>query len=622
MYKTSSIVYIFLAAFAATAEEAPSPDGTTVSGLSYKTVSAREFQVTPDTGEDMGAPLSALIHQIIKEQTPAIIQLEKGTYYLDGNGCDHSVFMVDHARNLIIRGEGPETRLIVGRPSIGTFFFSSGEDLWVEDLSIDYDPLPYTQGRVLVVNAKGGWFDLAIDPGYALLSEPWFANAPDPDGKWGMIFSPKEPALKPGAADFVYIEKWEQLGKRAWRLFPPAEHTQRLADLRMGDRFVQLARHGKGGAVFFWRCVESGVRNVHIYASQSVAVGAVSTDRITVSRLFVGRKPDTDRLVSTDADAVHIQQNLRGPVIEECLFESMADDGINIYYPSNIVTSIVSETAVRTDRSGIIEPGDRLQLFDAMEGRILLETKAESVVPGPDNEYRVTLDKALPELEVGAVHGLSLHNVSRCGADFIIRRNTFRNHRRHGMVIKAPQGVIEDNVMESLGGYGIVVGNDAETPEGIVPYDLSISGNHIREVGRSRWYGVDNMAAALQITTHAERGRLAKERAIHGITLRNNRFENPPGPALYIGAARNIHIDTLQISYSENSVVPKKTAAIVIENADTIGMKRIQVESQQKEVHAGVLICDSVDEGLEGADIEEIQITGPITMETVRDERQ
>ena len=162
----------------------------------------------------------------------------------------------------------------------------------------------------------------------------------------------------------------------------------------------------------------------------------------------------------------------------------------------------------------------------------------------------------------------------------------------------------------------------AETPEGIVPYDLSISGNHIREVGRSRWYGVDNMAAALQITTHAERGRLAKERAIHDITLKNNRIENPPGPALYIGAARDIHINALHISYAENSVVPKKTAAIVIENAASIGMKRIQVESQQKEVHAGVLICDSVDEGFEGADIEEIQITGPITMETVRDERQ
>ena len=265
----------------AAAEEPVSSKDAETPGSDYKTISAREFGVIPDTGKDMGAPLAALINQVVLEQAPAVIQLEKGVSYLDGKGCEHSVFMIDSARNLIIRGEGPETRLVVGKPSIGTFFFSSGTDVWVEDVSIDYDPLPYTQGRVLVVNRHDGWFDLAIDPGYALLSEPWFANAPEPDGKWGMIFSPTEPSLKRGASDFIYIEKWEQLGKRAWRIYPPDAHSERLADMHMGTVLASGPARKRRRRVL-WRCVESGVRNVAIYASQS-ARWAVSADRITIS---------------------------------------------------------------------------------------------------------------------------------------------------------------------------------------------------------------------------------------------------------------------------------------------------------------------------------------------------
>ena len=190
------------------------------------------------------------------------------------------------------------------------------------------------------------------------------------------------------------------------------------------------------------------------------------------------------------------------------------------------------------------------------------------------------------------------------------------------MVIKAPHGMIEDNVLECLGGYGIVIGNDAEIPEGIVPFDLTLRNNHIRDVGRSRWYGVEGMAAALQIITRAEQGRLAEERPLHEITLTNNFFEDPPGPAIYVGAAKDIHMDTLHISVLRKQYCTAQTAAVVLENAASVRMKRVQVESKQKDVHAGVRICDSVEDGFEGADIEEIQITGPITMETVVDERR
>ena len=105
----------------------------------------------------------------------------------------------------------------------------------------------------MLVNAEEGWFDLITQQGYPSLAEPWFAEAPKPYGQWGMIFDGKEPCLKAGAADFIFMESWEQLGRRAWRMRPVREQRERLKDMQYGDRFVHMARHGKGGAAFFYR---------------------------------------------------------------------------------------------------------------------------------------------------------------------------------------------------------------------------------------------------------------------------------------------------------------------------------------------------------------------------------
>ena len=148
-------------------------------------------------------------------------------------------------------------------------------------------------------------------------------------------------------------------------------------------------------------------------------------------------------------------------------------------------------------------------------------------------------------------------------------------------------------------------------------FDLHIRNNRILNVGRSRWYSIDTMSAALQLRSRARQGRLAKDRVLHDITREDTYIENPPGPAVYIGAAKDIHLDTLQVTYTEKAILPRKTAAIVVENAASVRMQGLHVESEQQKVYAGVHIHDSVAKDNEGVTVEEIQISGPLTMETV-----
>lgn len=587
----------------------------------YTIINAEDFQVTPDTEKDMGAPLSALIQQIKDRGEPSILQLGKGIFYLYGEHAEHSAIVIDNTSDMIIRGMGPETRVIVRNPRIGAFFVSNGNNTWVEALSIDYNPLPYTQGTVLAINRAAGWFDLAVNRHYAPLSESWFSEAPKPFGQWGMIFDAKEATLKTGASDFIFIDQWEKIGDYSWRIFPVKEQVERLNDMRMGCRYVQLARYGRGGAVFFWRCRESGVRNIEVYASQSVAIGSAASDRITVEGVSVLRKPGSKRLISTDAGAVLVQQNLRGPVIENCRFESMADDGVAVYGTPNQVKAVVSPSALRTERKGEIAPGDRLCMFEPVEGRILVTAHAIDVQDAPDNEYRVTLDQVIPNVRIGE-SGAFIYNISRCGADFVVRGNTFENHRRHGMMIMAQDGLIEGNTIRDLGGLGILLGNAPGAPEGGIPSGIIIRGNHILNVGRSRWYGIERKSAAIQVFTLAAGGKTAVDRGVKDILLEGNDVVNPPGAALYIGSAADITVKGLHASYTKDYMANHKTATVILENAASVRMSGIQVDSLSPLVEYGVLIEDSVAPGSTGVQVDDIHVSAPIDIEAIMDKRK
>jgi hypothetical protein len=73
---------------------------------------------------------------------------------------------------------------------------------------------------------------------------------------------------------------------------------------------------------------------------------------------------------------VHCQQNRDGPVIEDCYFEGMADDAINIYAPPNVLREIREPTQWLISPGCIVLPGDRLQVLDPQTGRVRGEVRA------------------------------------------------------------------------------------------------------------------------------------------------------------------------------------------------------------------------------------------------------
>ncbi|HOK89534.1 MAG TPA: hypothetical protein PK379_05870 [Candidatus Hydrogenedentes bacterium] len=551
-----------------------------------------QFGAVPDDDQDDRQAFQRAAVTLAQYPGSAL-ELGPGTYRLGAPGDqDPCALTFRNLEGVTIRGRGANlTRLLITSPRHGGVRFFQCRDTRLEGVTIDYDPLPFTQGRVLAVCRASGWYDFAVEPGFPLLSEPWFADAPKPYGQWGMLFERDAPLLKRGVPDHLLLDRWQQVARSVWRVWVAKGAEPVLASMAVGDRFAHLARHGRGGALFFHQCRGGGAFNVTIHASPSLAVCVVGGGPVTMDGLIVTTPPGSRRLVSTDADGVHCQQMETGPRVLNSVFRYMADDAVNIYYYPGRVIDRLSDSVLIVDGANEMRAGDRLVFFDEQEGRVTGEAEAAALeqVPGEGGipRVRLMLDRTVPNVQARHQGGKgdAVYNMSRCGAGFEIRGNLMSAHRRYGMMLKAPGGVVEDNVLDQLGGCGIVVGNDPFWPEGVIPSAIQITGNLLRDCGRSAPYGASPWGANIQVGTWSMRGP-ARDRATREITLRNNRALNPMGAAVTLTSVEQVTLEGLAIAQDPKVVPPREAPLIRIENADDVVVSGVRATAPRPEVTA------------------------------------
>jgi hypothetical protein len=578
-------------------------------------VQARDFGAIGDGQADDGPALRRALAAAAKAQTT--LQLDAGRYRLLPESGHQFCLELDQATGVTIAGAAG-TELVVADPAAGCFRAQGSTGVIVESVTIDYDPPPFTQGRIGAVDAAAGTIDLLIDEAFPQLDQPWFAQAA---ARWGMAFDAQERRLKADAPDFFSIDGWEKQPSGAWRV-RLAGGPARLSHLAAGDRFVQLARAVGGGAVALWHCVDCVVESVTVRASNSVAVGLLACSRTRVDALRVAFAAGTKRLLTTDADGVHCQQNRLGPVIERCLFEGMADDAINIYTVPDVVHAVRSPVEVEVDQRCPIEAGDLLQVLDPGSGRVLGETAALAVAPA-GKRLAVTFARPVHGITVDEdpKRSAAVYDCSASGEGYVIRGNTMRDHRRHGTLLRAGRGVVVDNTYERLGGFAVVVCNEPEWPEGPNARDITIVGNRAIGVGRVLGYGDAPTGASFQV--HADRlgWKLADGYGQRGIVMCDNEVSDAPGAAVYIGSARDVEVDGLRVSAGAAIGSRRAHAAVEVEDASLVVVERLAVDDRRVGSDAAVLLRASVDHGEAGARIGPVEAKLPEGAASVRDER-
>ena len=509
-----------------------------------RVVHVRDFGVVGDGRADDGPAIRRAVEAAIEAGPGATLVFEKRTYRLGMHGDGGGQISLTNVDGLTIEGNGSTLLL---HPHNGIFDVRDCRNVVIRGFVIDFDPLPFTQGTILAVDAVAGSFDLEIHDGYPF---------PPPDAlvkklrgaggwRWGSVIDPTARHRRWDVSDHFYIESVNALAgqPRTVRIKVTEPYAGRLAPVRAGDRFflpLQLVGEGVrafGSNILITRSAECTIENVTIHTARSGMVYTLirNEGRITLRNNRIAFAPGSTRICTTWKDGVHCKDNRVGPLIENCYFEGMLDDSINIGANTAMAVEVISPTEFRL-KGPDFGPGDKVMVFDPNGGSILAETrvatvrseKGRRVIVLADPVEGVVTGRKRRHVDIKSTH---FYNMSYASNRFVVRDCTFGPQRRHAILVRSSDGIIEGNVVDRVGGAAVSMGNEMGSfYEGPFPRNNIIRHNTIRNTQRP----------AIHIYTRSLGG---SARHTRDIRVEGNTITVLPGsPGILIRAAANVLI--------------------------------------------------------------------------------
>lgn len=428
----------------------------------------------------------------------------------------------------------------------------------LKNFTLDYDPLPFTQGVVTEISLDLRKISFKIDDGYPRLT-PAYAN------RRGHIFTPDGKSFKLDIPD-VY-GRIEIISPDRGVCHADREHRK----IQVGDRIALDQRHD--AAIHFAGCEKIRVENITVYSSPGLVfrsrfgVGGDELVNVTITR---GPRPAgarAERLLSSSADAVNFAYLRKGPLITGCDFSFMGDDGVNLHSVALPVVGIQAPDRFDTIRPDhpeafprLIRAGDKIRLLDPASFAVVGERTIRSFRLSPRKygedafqkyyshrnlrkwtAYEVTLEPAEQGPQLNA--GLFFDIPAIAGNNYAIRNNYFHDHRAQGVRLMASDGVIENNRFERIKQAAISVGGEyGYWREAGWVRNITIRNNRIRDVGytlNTNTGSYINGAISVYCRLDDYSGTFKGNR---NISICDNIIDNCPGAGIFLYSADRVEL--------------------------------------------------------------------------------
>lgn len=415
----------------------------------------------------------------------------------------------------------------------------------IRGLTIDYDPLPYTQGRITAVCEDEYANEVELFEGY-----------PPADQAIGFkyeIYEPDGKTLRFGEYESVSVEA---LSPRKLRVVKDESQRHKKGGEQVGDLIVigsqNTPEEPLPHAVVSENCKNLRLEKINLYASNSFGFLETHCDRTVYLECRIDRRPpesdpvvrNSPRLRSLNADAYHSKHALHGPQLLGCTTRFQADDAVNINGSYHFITGMKENVlTVLAYRDMDIQKGDVVEVI-APDGRFEGNAIARSVdYDGPTTkeemnvvsgypilkQIRRTLEKRyLIELDqpISLVPGSVINSRDRVGNGLRVENCKFGYNRSRGILIKAGEGEVIGNTIEHCGMQAILIAPEYQWLEAGYARNLRIVDNVIIGSGREA------------IAVHGFGNGGAHE----NIDLIGNRLETSHSPAVVISGATNVEL--------------------------------------------------------------------------------
>ncbi|MEM1328308.1 MAG: right-handed parallel beta-helix repeat-containing protein [Bacteroidota bacterium] len=427
----------------------------------YKDFSLSTYQALKAC-RDLAAPL-LLIPEGVHDYFPD--QAYQRTVKMSNNinGEKRIAFPLLQQHNLVIDGQGAVIRL--HGVMMGSIIHQSSQ-IEVRNLSFDWATPFYLQGRVLAVNEKEQTYQLQLhknekwaiqnndlviqraEDNYFIGGNYWF------DGKTGA------PVYK---LERYKGRHWNPYKEQHYALNALDAHTLEVKNTidslpQVGWHFIAKWRNFPNvnriaPTIHLQQSKDIVLRSVQVHSSAGMGIIGEKCENVLLEKVNVIPTPNTDRVISTNADATHFV-NCRGLVqLEDCVFEASMDDGLNIHGNYATIRSKINDHlllaevvhiqqegfifAEADDQLRIIHPNTLLPIYDTLN---VVKTELLN-----DSYFLIHTKEQLPE----AQDGYGLDNIS-WSADLVMRNCVVRKNWARGALFKTGGKVlIEDNHFSS-----------------------------------------------------------------------------------------------------------------------------------------------------------------------------
>jgi hypothetical protein len=485
----------------------------------------------PAAENEPAADVRSLILDAIAQNRPQVV-IPPGTYRLGPQGNEGVILNLRHARNLEIIADGVT---VVCTKRIRAIMFDDCDQVTLRGLTVDYDPVTFTQGKVVEVADDAGWMDVKLDAGYPQVLNDRI-----------VVCDPKTRFHKYGI-NHTWGTKasWKEPGVVRIALKDVARHVD------LGDP-VALSGGPDGGAAHAISIEDHSsaitLKNVTLHCAPGMGIIDSGSDvGVTLSgcRIIPGPKPagaSEERLLTTSWDGIQCKPAKVGAHVEDCVIERCGDDSWSVPSTDFEVYSRKGAQLIISQPDANLRAGDCLMdragnsakvqstrdihldaaTLDAQSLKVVQQSGARVSVA-----CEVTLDKELP---VGP--GQWLYNLSCRSKGFVFRNNRIYSQGR-GALVKVSDGIIEGNVFRG-GDKAIVINPETRSDAG--PCDnLIIRNNVIRETGYHQAMPWSDQAGAVCISKG-----ISSEILFHNILIAGNTFDSIDGLNLLISSAQDV----------------------------------------------------------------------------------
>jgi hypothetical protein len=447
--------------------------------------------------------------------------------------------------------------------------FDNCRNVCFRGLTVDFDPLPFTEGRIVALAPDKRWVEFEIIEGY-----PEYQLQERIE-----IYDPATGRLRRETAG--WSNRIESLGGRRYRAVKPKWYgfqkdwdTEQLGDILVT---AHCFPDGSGGhAVSATRCRRLRLEDVTLYAASTFGFLEHECDGSAYLRCKVDRRAPADdplprgfpRMRSLNADAFHSVGAAQGPAILDCTAKYQGDDCVNIHGTYHLVTGCRgAELRVAALGQMTIEPGDPVEFLpyqgrrpaDAVavkiepDGPITEEEKAflrkldilpphrDLLLAGKANFFRLALDRA----ETLAM-GSAVSSGKRVGNGFAVKGCDFGYNRSRGILIKASRGEVSGNTIAHGWMAAILVAPEFWWFESASSSDLVIRDNKI--VGCRR--------PAIEVIAPGGNGKPLPSGAHRNLSILDNTLTGSAWPNIRVTSTEALVIRGNRLTPSPPALVP------------------------------------------------------------------